>query len=222
MRNNIILATIVFTIIAIWTLSSAFISPFFQQEWFYGVNWLRKPIIILAETAFVMFSSWTLLRSISRVPRFWFSFLLTTIAFYIFVNIEVHQAYPTPSKKAVVPVTPSLPTPSGWKTLMVDDGFTWYTPEDPTKTTEWFSIEDINFKSRLKEPAIMEFKKVDGTVVTFKATEEGNFLEMSSGFFSGQKWSDEAYIETAHKSVAVRFKPIGDSELRLRVGQRSY
>ncbi len=103
----------------------------------------------------------------------------------------------------------------GWKTVLVDDGLTWVTPKDPSKTTEWLDISRWNVKFRYKTPEqIMEFKTRDGDIVAIKVMESGNYL-------NGQKWSKEEYEKTFHNSTHIRFTPT-IADLDLRVGRRSW
>ncbi len=128
---------------------------------------------------------------------------------------------PTPEKSEPPMVNSSQP--KGWNPIMVDDGYTWYTPEDPSKTTEWFDISDWRVMDRLKAPVIMEFKTKGDGIVTFKVDGKTRHLKKKDGTFSDQQWSDEEYSSTAKRSIALRYSPISpDQPLKVRVGRRSY
>lgn len=133
------------------------------------------------------------------------------------------------TKKVQVVKKPQTPAPqpeaqtiNGWNQIMVDDGFTWFEPSDPSKTTEWFDISDWNILDRLKKPAIMEFKTRSGELIAFRLDETGKYLKKPDGSFSNLKWSEEEYRRTFHRSTEIRYHPLPDSYLDLRVARRSY
>jgi len=127
------------------------------------------------------------------------------------------------SKKTPI-ATPQPPTPTinGWNQIMVDDGFTWFEPSDPSKTTEWFDISDWNILDRLKKPAIMEFKTKSSELIAFRLDETGKYLKKPDGSFATEKWSEEEYLKVFHRSTDIRYHPLPGSCLDLRVARRSY
>jgi hypothetical protein len=137
--------------------------------------------------------------------------------------VESPAAAPADSQVINPNSTATTSHPEGWLAILVDDGFTWYIPANPSKTTEWFDISNWNLKFRLKAPAIMEFKTRAGGTVIFKLDGKYRHLKKKDGTFSTQHWSDDEYTETFHNSTAVRFTPInGTIPLQIRVGRRSY
>ena len=131
-------------------------------------------------------------------------------------KMQVVKKTPTPTPQ------PSTQTINGWKQIMVDDGFTWFEPGDPSKTTEWFDISRWNILDRLKKPAIMEFKTSSGELIAFRVDETGKYLKQPDGSFSNQKWLEDEYLKVFHRSTDIRYHPLPGSTLDLWVARRSY